>query len=92
MMNRVAPASGKASLAFTELEIQLLQKLVLAEKTHPPTRPPPLQSCLLQLAQLGGHLNRRHDAQPGNTVIWRGTARLTDIELGFQLSAQLVGN
>jgi hypothetical protein len=29
---------------------------------------------------------------PGNTVIWRGLSRLTDIELGIMIGAQLVGN
>jgi len=41
---------------------------------------------------IGGHLNRNNDGPPGNTVIWRGMARLTDIEIGFQLGIQLVGN
>jgi hypothetical protein len=35
---------------------------------------------LIQLARLGGYLNRASDAPPGNTVIWRGMSRLTDIE------------
>jgi hypothetical protein len=26
---------------------------------------------------------------PGNTVIWRGMARLTDIELGFTLAVEI---
>ena len=91
MINRVAP-DAKASLAFTGLEIQLLQKLIPSEKDSQKSPPPPLHSCLLQLAKLGGYLNRKSDAPPGNTVIWRGMARLTDIEIGFQLGAQLVGN
>jgi hypothetical protein len=91
MINRVAP-DAKASLAFTGLEIQLLQKLIPSEKDSQKCWPPPLHSCLLQLARLGGYLNRKSDAPPGNTVIWRGMARLTDIEIGFQLGAQLVGN
>ena len=91
MIDRVAP-DDKASLAFTGLEIQLLQKLIPSEKNSQKSRPPPLHSCLLQLAKLGGYLNRKSDAPPGNTVIWRGMARLTDIEIGFQLGAQLVGN
>jgi hypothetical protein len=91
MISRVAP-SAKASLAFTGLEIRLLQQLVPLEKISTHARPPPLQSSLLRLARLGGYLNRRNDAPPGNTVIWRGMARLTDIEIGFQLGAQLVGN
>jgi hypothetical protein len=33
------------------------------------------------------------DPPPGNTVMWRGLARLTDIEIGFDLAkGELVGN
>jgi Transposase DNA-binding/Transposase DDE domain len=83
---------AKATLAFTPLEIELLNRL--APERHPPRsdRPPSLQSCLLQLARLGGYLNRASDPPPGNTVIWRGMSRLTDIEIGFQMGAQDVGN
>ena len=91
MINRVAP-NAKASIAFTELEIRLLEQLAPAEVDGARARPPPLCSCLLQLARLGGYLNRRTDPPPGNTVIWRGMGRLTDIEIGFQLGAQLMGN
>ncbi len=42
--------------------------------------------------RVGGYLNRASDAPPGNTVIWRGMSRLTDIELGFLLGTENVGN
>lgn len=48
--------------------------------------------CLRGVAQLGGYLNRKHDGPPGNTVIWRGITRLTDIQLGMQIGLKLVGN
>jgi hypothetical protein len=37
-------------------------------------------------------LSRACRRAPGNAVIWRGSSRLTDIELGFALRARLVGN
>ena len=40
----------------------------------------------IPLASLGGHLNRKLDAPPGNTVLWRGVARSTDIHLGYCLA------
>jgi len=43
----------------------------------------------------GGALGDRNyvgDPPPGNTVIWRGLSRLTDIELGIMIGVQLVGN
>ncbi len=47
---------------------------------------------LTKLARLGGYLARSKDPPPGNTVMWRGMTRLTDIQLGFILGTQLVGN
>ena len=37
-------------------------------------------------ARLGGYLARTRDPPPGNTVIWRGLSRLTDIALGAKLA------
>jgi len=33
-----------------------------------------------------GYLARANDAPPGNTVMWRGVSRLTDIELCYELA------
>jgi hypothetical protein len=50
-------------------------------------------SCYLtKLAQLGGYLARACDPLPGNQVMWKGMARLTDIELGYLLATENVGN
>ena len=51
-----------------------------------------LGNYIVKLARLGGYFARAHDPPPGNTVIWRGLSRLTDIELGIMIGAQLVGN
>jgi hypothetical protein len=51
-----------------------------------------LSTYLVNIARSGGYLNRAKDSPPRNTVIWRGLSRLIDIELGFLLAAQLVGN
>ena len=56
------------------------------------SRSPTLSSYLIRMAQLGGYLARASDPPPGNTVIWRGMSHLTNIEIGFTLGAQLVGN
>ncbi len=50
-----------------------------------------MTTCLIQLARLGGYLARASDPPPGNTVIWRGMTRLTDIVLGFSLRAKNCG-
>jgi Transposase DNA-binding/Transposase DDE domain len=90
MINRSHPAASP-DLAFTSLELRLLDQLV-KEKKHQKSRTKPLSLYLIKLARLGGYLARAHDPPPGNMVIWRGLSRLTDIQLGFLLGAQLVGN
>lgn len=90
MMNRALPAVSPA-LVFTALEIHLLDQLVKPEGLRQPQRGS-LSTYLTKLARLGGYLARAGDSPPGNWVIWRGLSRLTDIELGFNMGAEFVGN
>lgn len=46
---------------------------------QPPQQIPTVADAVLAIAKLGGFLARRHDGQPGATVIWRGWQRLQDI-------------
>jgi hypothetical protein len=85
MINRTAP-DAFPEVAFTPLELQLLDKLV-NPKIH--DRQQTLTAYLTKLAQLGGYLARTHDPPPGNKVVWRGLSRLTDIALGAIVGAQL---
>ena len=87
MVNRVSPELP-ADLVFTETEIKLLEQLV-PEKDSSARKT--VGDFLIRLAKLGGHLGRTRDTPPGNTVLWRGMMRLTDIHLGFCL-AKDVGN
>ena len=82
MVNRVSP-DLPASLVFTETEIKLLEHLVPAKEG---SRKRTVGQFLIRLARLGGYLNRTRDAPPGNMVLWRGMARLTDIHLGYCLA------
>lgn len=91
MMNR-STRRASPTLAFTAFEVDLLGRLIPDRKRATSRAPPSLASCVTQLARLGGYLARAGDAPPGNMVIWRGLSRLTDIELGFLLGAQHVGN
>jgi len=87
MINRVAPKSS-ARLVFTKTEMKIIDQLV------PSPRPcrNMVSNYLVRLAKLGGYLDRTSDPPPGNMVIWRGLARLTDIHLGVCLAKQFVGN
>jgi len=88
MVNRTNPKTS-ATAVFTETEIAILNRL-----GGDPEQPPPqnVAHYLLAVAKLGGYLNRKNDGPPGNTVLWRGLSRLTDIHLGVEISTELVGN
>lgn len=88
MLNRSTPYAPPA-LALDETEIGLLDHLVEG-KTRPRRRT--LGQYLTKIAQLGGYLARASDPPPGNTVMWRGLSRLTDIKLGVMIGMQFVGN
>ncbi len=90
MMNRTIP-DATPELVFTPTEIYLLDQLVSDNARVAPVGNS-LSLYLTKLARLGGYLARAKDPPPGNIVIWRGLSRLTDIQLGFLLGAQLVGN
>lgn len=81
MVNRTDPEASP-SVAFTDTEIEVLDKLRPGGKGTPDT----LSYYLTKLARLGGYLARNNDAPPGATVIWRGLARLHDIVFGMQIA------
>ena len=90
MINRSAP-HAEPDLVLTGTEIALLDRLVPDKGPGPPPDKP-LAVYLTKIARLGGYLARAGDPPPGNTVMWRGLSRLTDITLGSSLGAHLVGN
>jgi len=90
MLNRSSPAASPA-LALTEAEIDLLDHLV-KDRDQKPLRRRTLSHYLTKIARLGGYLARTNDPPPGNTVMWRGLSRLTDIALGAMVGVKLVGN
>ena len=87
MLNRSAPGA-LPSLALTATEIAVLDRLVSDAQGRPKT----LSQYLTKIARLGGYLARASDPPPGDTVMWRGLSRLTDIALGVTLRPELVGN
>ena len=91
MLNR-STTKATAKMAFTPLEIQILERLAPDTRSKGRSPSSTVQSCLRQLARLGGYLDRASDAPPGNLVMWRGMSRLTDIEIGFMMASENVGN
>jgi hypothetical protein len=74
---------------LTATEIAVLDRLV---NDKPQARRKTLSHYLTKIARLGGYLARANDPPPGNTVMWRGMSRLTDIVLGAGIGAEFVGN
>jgi hypothetical protein len=74
---------------LTTTEIAVLDHLV-NDKPHAKRKK--LAYYLTKIARLGGYLARTSDPPPGNTVMWRGLSRLTDIVLGTMVRAEIVGN
>jgi hypothetical protein len=87
MIGRSVP-DAEPGLALTDREMALLDGLVPDGGSRPRT----LALYLTKVARLGGYLARGRDPPPGNTVMWRGMSRLTDITLGSTVAARLVGN
>jgi hypothetical protein len=90
MMQR-ATRRAEPSIAFTALEIELLARTDAKRDCSNRGADLSLRDCVAQLARLGGYLNRSSDGPPGNTVVWRGMARLTDIALGYELAGGSCG-
>jgi hypothetical protein len=67
---------------FTDSEWKALTTFVTRKK-EPPPLPPSLNEAVRLLGKLGGHLGRKGDGEPGSEVLWRGMARLTDIEYAY---------
>ncbi|PQV42731.1 IS4 family transposase [Paraburkholderia sp. BL21I4N1] len=88
MVSRAVPQAPPEA-AFTKTEIELLNCLV-QESAHT-ARAPPLVRNVFKLGQLGGYLARASDPPPGNTVMWRGMRRLTDIQLGYERAMKRSG-
>jgi hypothetical protein len=62
-----------------------------AEDSNEHSKERSLSVYVTTVARFGGYLARASDPPLGKIVMWRGRARLTDIELGFTL-AKLVSN
>jgi len=88
MLNRSAP-DAPPTLALTVTEIGVLDRLV---NDKPKVRQKTLSHYLIKIARLGGYLACTSDPPPGNTVMWRGPSRLTDIAMGAIVGREFVGN
>ena len=73
---------------FDAAEWQALYVFTHKTKKLPATVPT-LADVMLWIAKLGGYTDRRKDAHPGTTVLWRGLQRAYDILTAWQLFSSL---
>ena len=90
MLKREAPRA-RPSLAFTKTEIEILKRQIKSKRQPHSQRKYCIDRFVLQVAKLGGYLARANDPPPGNIVIWRGLARLSDMQLGFEMQGDICG-
>lgn len=83
MVNRAA-APAPVGAVFTPQERDVLDKLLPERPQAACRKSSNLSHYIAKVARLGGYLARTKDPPPGNIVIWRGLARLTDLTLGFR--------
>ncbi len=88
MTSRAVP-SAPPEVAFTPAEIAVLDRV---GDGKPTTSKRTVSHYLLEVAKLGGYLDRMNDPPPGNLVVWRGLSRLSDILIGHNLNSKVVGN
>ncbi|AOA58914.1 IS4 family transposase [Acinetobacter larvae] len=69
MLSRELPDSS-CEVLFDREEWHVAYKLYYEKK--PPTKPPKLKQMVSIIAQLGGHMGRKGDGDPGVKTIWRG--------------------
>ncbi len=88
MMNRASDKLPPQAV-LSEQEMKILDML---KPDDPVIRRKDLSDYILKVAKLGGYLARAHDPPPGNIVMWRGMARLSEIQIGVEIGMKLVGN
>ena len=68
---------------FCELEIQVLRAFAAEHRIRSPDT---LAAAILVLARIGGHIHRPRGPPPGTKVMWRGTATLAGMCIGYRLA------
>jgi hypothetical protein len=74
------------NIILKEEEWQILYIQKYKTKPNRNTKVPSIREVILWIAELGGHMGRKKDLEPGPIVIWRGWKRLFDLINGWKLA------
>lgn len=72
-------------VVFSELEIQVLRAFAAEHRIGSPDT---LAAAVLVLARIGGHIHRPRGPPPGTKVMWRATATLAGMCIGYRLAME----
>ncbi len=70
-----------SKLMFSDEELNFLKHYALALKMKFPNE---LGNAVRLVAELGGYRGRKHDAEPGNQIMWYGYTKLSGASLGHR--------
>lgn len=89
MVARYSPKEHASSFLSDEEWKVLFVKFNPARKI--PKKSPSIKEAVCWIAQLGGFLARKGDGRPGNTHVWRGLKKLTDMVIGLRSYTNIYG-
>jgi hypothetical protein len=69
------------TVVFDDYEWKALYLFVHKKEELVPKETPTIREVTRLVGRLGGHLGRKSDKEPGQTTMWRGLSRLSDISL-----------
>jgi len=67
------------TVIFDDYEWQSLYLFIYKKPARVPKKSPTIRDVTRLIGRLGGHLGRKSDKEPGQTTMWRGLSRLSDI-------------
>ena len=67
------------TVIFDDYEWKSLYLFIRKKEDQVPKETPTIREVTRLIGRLGGHLGRKSDKEPGQTTMWRGLSRLSDI-------------
>lgn len=89
MLNRCYP-SARCNLIITDVEKKIIDRVIPDTGCSP--KKDTVEHYTIKIAKLGGYLARASDPPPGNNIMWRAIKKLNDIQIGFEIAMEVMGN